>query len=1115
MTQSVTDELIRRINARVLLTLILAAFSGSAKAEESVDYTRNIKPIFARKCYACHGALKQESSLRLDTVKLMRQGGDSGPALNSKKLGENLLWQRISSPEEFERMPPEGEPLSDREQLLVKQWILSGANSPANEQPQIDPAQHWSFQPLRSVELPAGEEHPIDRWIDRKLQSIDLERSPPADSTTLIRRLFLDLHGLPPSPDDLKFWLEKVDSPGGYRTLIDHLLDSPRYGERIAQFWLDLVRYADTHGFEVNTPRPNAWPYRDYVIRAFNDDKPYDQFVKEQLAGDQFDADEATGFLVAAAVLLPGQIGKDEASKRLARQDALDEMIVGTSATFLGLTIGCARCHDHKFDPVTQEDYYALQAFFAGVEYGDRPIEDEDYRQQQAEAEKLTPQIEELETRLAAIQPRAFDGETLIIDDEDLERVTILQPKNGHGKNPDGTDRGYRNDTGEVDRMPNLSEGRYTWWDNHPGEDVFTWNPETEGRYRVWISWGVHGSGVHTRDARYVLDRDGDLGTRDDQTEIAQADQYYYARQTSGESEKKPRWSGLLDVGVHEFEESSKLILRGGQTGTGITADVLVMQEVQSASTRNDDLPKLREPVKFDLNSEIFPPTEARFVRLTTLETTKNNRYEPCIDELEVFTSGPDAINIALASRGTIPTSSGNYSNDGSHQLKHINDGKYGNQKSWISNEKGAGWVQLEFPEVTTIERVVWGRDRNGKYQDRLPVVYNIDVSLDGETWKTVATSRDRLPLGTPYDEISLLARNAPSEQRETIRDNIEKVSQLRQRQKELRAPQLVYAGKFREPDETHLLNRGDPEQPLERVNPHVPQIISDVSLSMESEEDQRRVALANWIASPNNPLTPRVMVNRIWQMHFGRGLVETPSDFGMNGAQPTHPELLDWLAIRFIESGWSVKEMHRLIMTSKTYQQSSRINEHAQLIDSDCKFLWRFPSRRLEAEAIRDSMLAVSGELNLKMGGPGFDFFKTRGGLSGFPPVEEFGPEKMRRMIYAHKIRMESVPVFGAFDCPDAGQPTPQRSQSTTAIQALNLFNSEFVYDRAQTVAKQIRLICGDDLDRQVTETFRLMLGRAPTEVEFESAKSAILNSDLATLPRVLFNSSEFLFLP
>jgi hypothetical protein len=240
-------------------------------------------------------------------------------------------------------------------------------------------------------------------------------------------------------------------------------------------------------------------------------------------------------------------------------------------------------------------------------------------------------------------------------------------------------------------------------------------------------------------------------------------------------------------------------------------------------------------------------------------------------------------------------------------------------------------------------------------------------------------------------------------------------------------------------------------------INVTLPGNITSGDSRALTAEQQRRLNLANWIASPNNPLTARVMVNRIWLNHFGRGLVDTPSDFGVNGAKPSHPELLDWLAAEFIRSGWSIKHMHRLILNSATYQQSSLINSKAADIDRDNTLLWRFTSRRMESESVRDCLLSVSGELNLQMGGPGFSFFKTRGGLDGFPPLEEFTPNEMRRMIYSHKVRMEQVPVFGAFDCPDAGQSMPRRGRSTTAIQALNLFNSPFVNDRAEKFAARI----------------------------------------------------------
>ncbi len=1109
-------------NRMWFISMVISLCAPYVQAED-LDYVRDIKPILKARCYACHGAFKQEAELRLDTTAAVRKGGDNGTLINRDVPGDSLLLQRVTSTDQDERMPPEGDPLSPSQIDLLQAWVAAGATGPVDEVGQADPRKHWSFQPLARAELDVpADMHVIDALIDRRLAKVGLQRNPTASALTLIRRTYLDMHGLPPSQQELADWLPRLtwnateDDPvnqTGVLALIAYLLDSPRYGERWAQHWLDVVRYADTHGFEVNTPRPNAWPYRDYVIRAFNEDKPYNEFIIDQFAGDSTGEDAGTGFLVAAAVLLPGQIGADAESKRLARQDSLDEMIVGTTATFLGLTVGCARCHDHKFDPFSQRDYYAMQAFFAGVDYGDRELRDISREDRLAEAAELVPQIEELTGRLRQFEPLTFTDRTIVIDDEDTDHVSLLATKNGHGSNPDGTGRGYAKDAGSADRVANLSRSRYTWWPNRSGEDVFTWNPATAGMFRIWISWGAHGSGVHTRDARYVLDLDGDLQTQDDQTEIAKIDQYYFSGVNEGESEKKPLWSGLFDAGAHELSESSRLLLRGGETGTGITADAIVLQEV--TDDEGSSLPRLRGPVSPLHNIERFEPTDARFVRFTTFETSNNNRYQPCIDELEVFTSGDQPTNVALAERGTKPTSSGNYANSGKHQLAHINDGKYGNSRSWISNQHGGGWVQLEFAQTQTIDRIEWARDREGKFPDRLPVRYRIDVSLDGVMWSAVAQSDDRARQGTPHDNLIAIQRAGGGEASAQLSKLSAELDTLQKQKASLEKPTLVYAGQFRAPDVTRVLRRGDPEQPQDEVAPHVPVVLGSTGIGGDEPEQRRRITLARWIASDRNPLTARVLVNRIWQFHFGRGLVDTPSDFGLQGSQPSHPELLDWLAADFIENGWSIKHLHRRILNSATYQQSSRVNPDAQSIDGDCRLLWRFPSRRLEAEAIRDSMLLVNGRLNLTMGGPGFSFFKTRGGLSGFPPINVFGPNELRRMIYSHRIRMEPVPVFGAFDCPDAGQPTPRRSQSTTAIQALNLLNSPFVIEQANAFADRVRQSVGDTTALRVKQAWRLALGRSPSQNESSVAQKVAEEHGLETVCRALFNSNEFLFIP
>ena len=927
------------------LPLWISALITVSAIAAPVDFVREVRPIFEKHCYECHSEKKQKSGLRLDIKSEAFKGGDNhAPDIIAGKAKDSPLIHFITTDDEDELMPPKGK-LSSSEIETLTAWINEGAVWPdgVDLAKLADKRDHWSFKPLpRSGDILSpqrGQDGPapatIDAFIEAKLKENGLTMSPEADPVSWLRRVTFDLTGLPPTPEEMDAFLKSKN----HDAVVERLLTSPRYGERWAQHWLDVVRYADTHGFEVNTERPNAWPYRDYVIKAFNNDTPYDRFIKEQLVGDALGQDAATGFLVTASVLLPGQIGKDDPSKRLARQDSIDEIVVNIGQTFLGLSVGCARCHDHKFDPITAKDYYAMQAFVAGVEYGDRDLRTPEAEAAREEAKRLQPRLAEIDQELARFVPLVKSG---------AERPMI--------------------------------------------------------------------------NARENADR--------------------------------------------------------------------------------------------------FAPTNAKRVRFTIKAT---NNLEPCIDELEVFNTRGE--NVALATAGTLRKSGGDIGVAERHELRFINDGRYGNGRSWMAKEQGKGWVELEFKQEQTIERIVWGRDREGKFTDRLAIDYQIEIGDSAGQWHTAADASDRRKFDPKSQRIvkPTLSGLSPEETKRA-KPLMQEKTDIEAKIKAAENAQKVFAGTFRTPDDIHLLNRGDPEQPKEPVVPAVLSALGDWKLTKETPEQKRRQSLAEWIASPQNPLTARVMVNRIWQGHFGTGLVPTPSDFGRMGMKASHPELLDWLAAEFIRSGWSVKHMHRLIVLSATYgrtsfptrsQSSGNELENSFYKDAESRYLWRFPSRRLEAESIRDSMLAVSGQLNVKMHGRGFNLFDQRGGLSGFDPIETFTPDNQRRMIYAHKVRREPETVFGAFDCPDAGQSTAIRRASTTPIQALNLFNSRFTLAQAEAFAARVKKEMGEDSTKQITRAYRLALSREPTREELAETQPIVRQHGIAPLCRALFNSNEFLFIP
>lgn len=517
----------------------------------------------------------------------------------------------------------------------------------------------------------------------------------------------------------------------------------------------------------------------------------------------------------------------------------------------------------------------------------------------------------------------------------------------------------------------------------------------------------------------------------------------------------------------------------------------------------------LRKPVSLTYNEEKFPAIKAKIVRFNI---DRSNSSQPCIDELEIF-SGKD--NVASASTGAIATSSGDFIHP-FHKLEHINDGLYGNSKSWIAAES-TGWIQIQFPKVERIDRIEWARDREGKFSDRLAVKYRIEVALNADEWVQVSSSSDRKPFLKDNQENALYEFSGfPQKEAKKGKMMLSELKVIEKQLVDLQNQNKVYAGNFTQPKATYLLYRGDPDAKREEVSPGVISAFASLNLSRSEPEQQRRLALADWIASPDNPLTPRVLVNRLWQFHFGDGIVGTPSDFGINGMSPTHPKLLDWLSVEFMENDWSIKHIHRLILNSKTWQQSSRPNIEAMKIDASTRLLWRYPIRRLAAEAIRDSVVMMSGVLNLKSGGPGFNGFQVQmENVRHFFPKKSYGPSDWRRMIFMTKVRQEQESVFGVFDCPDASQSVPKRSRSTTPLQALNLLNSTFLMQQAEIFSYRLKRDVGSNTVAQVKHAFELCFNRSPSKSEVHSSSAFIESEGLSQFTRALFNSNEFVFVP
>ncbi len=860
--------------------------------------------------------------------------------------------------------------------------------------------QWWSRKPLTEPSVPVTDgwgRNEVDSFILHKLKAKNLEPSETASPRVLIRRLTFDLTGLPPTPNEIKTFEEEYasDPEHAYEELVDRLLASPRYGERFARHWLDVAKYADTCGYDKDKLRPNAWPYRDYVIRSFNNDKPYDQFIKEQIAGDILYPDTedgilALGFLAAGPWDFIGHVEVSESKMdgKVARNLDRDDMVSNVFNSFCATTIQCARCHEHKGDPIGQDHYYSLQSIFAAVDKADR-VYGMDPKAARKKEELLIRQGElSREIALANKEIKKKGGDKLKELDEQISELEKI--------------------AGKAERVP---------------------------------EHGYHSQIAKTANSKKWVQVD--LGKRE---KIASVTMHACHDDFAG-----------IGAGFG-FPVRFKII--ASNQADFSRSEVLVDQTEKKFSN-----PKL-VPVTYKVNSH------ARYFRVEAVELTeRKNDFIFALAELELFNA--DSINLAAGKKVT---------------AKDSIEAPIRWRKSNLTDGK---WPKSKNPEIQ---------------KDKLALVDERKNLIDS--------------LSSEEERSELSAKEKALEKTE---------AEL----KELPTGKLVYAAathfkprsNFKptegKPRMIHVLHRGEVNQPRDPVRPGAfpmfPNESWEFALPEVHDEAQRRAALAEWIVRKDHPLTWRTVVNRVWQWHFGEPIVGTPNDFGPLGQLPTHPELLDWLAVYFRDSGGSFKKLHKLLVMSETYRQSSIEDEAKEKVDSGNQWLWRMNRRKLSAEEMRDSVLMVSGKLNLEMGGPGFYLFNLE--QTAHSPhyyYHKFDPEdekSHRRSIYRFVVRSQPNPFMTTLDCADSSQSTPKRNETLTALQALSLLNNKFTLVMARHFADRL---AGEEekITRQVELGFELVAGRPPSAEEQNLLAEYASEHGMANLCRSLFSLSEFAFI-
>ena len=1024
-----------------LSLLCWLTFASPGMAQNDVDFGRDVAPILEKRCLLCHRSSDPQGELSLSTIEDLNHLGYIEPG---KPESSHLLQVISSSNGKRPLMPKNGEPLSAAQIDVLTRWIKSGAEWPADAKlPRL-----WSLATVIKPTLPetaaagtAGMQSPIDRFVLQRLAQQGLEPAPRASRVELIRRLKFDLLGLPPTPEEIAAFVADPRDDAWPR-LIDLYLAAPQYGERWGRHWLDVVRFGESDGFEDDEPRYQAWPYRDYVIRSLNADKAYDQFVREQLAGDVLEPVTPEG-MIATTLLVNGPFDRAAAvsaskiEQLRSREETLEEMLTTVGQTFLGLTVNCARCHDHKFDPIPQTDYYRMKAVFEGVlqSLSSRfeptlvltPAETATHAQLQARLVVLNDTLKRLKEDRAAVEDD--------LNSPLLDRAVALWHFSGGGS----TSQTEPDRKGARNLLEAKWSGRFGMPAKSPinaansdervfdtGSGTITQNIEGGAGYAIIPALDDF-SLIPRGEAMSIFTRirfTGSFNDTDDVLRIGDA----------GDRNRDTLGFEMVAAGPNQREAVARFVV----TGKGQPSEVGVSSTV---------------PLKLDVWYDLVGVfAESRI----TLAVTDSNTGKPICPPVS----------------REVPFKT--LESEGRQNLLVFVAPSFGN-----GPQPGA---QMDLAAV-------W------------------QSSLSPEDFKSLSAPRQLDPSIRPAHERRLaeLAKQLATTEQEIAATKLQ-IEQL---------PRALI-GVRQKPGPTVVFERGDVRSPGAAVTAGglsaIHQQPAELGLTDRSEDAERRRKFAAWVTDPRNPLTARVIVNRVWQWHFGMGLVDTSSDFGVNGSRPSHPELLDWLAAQFMEDGWSLKQLHRRILLTTTWQQSSAANAKAMGIDVDNRLLWRFAPRRLDAESTRDAMLFVSGELNPQVGGPSYQpFTTTRFNTVFYHPIESGEPPLNRRTIYRMNVNTGRDPLLDALDCPAPSVLTPVRRQTVTPLQALSLMNDTFVLRQAKKLAERA-VRESPDPRQQLTTAWQRALGRAPTAEETASALETIQDSNLETLCWVLLNSSEFL---